>query len=261
MNSGPIRKTAIAARAAAVLAAVFLTCPGWAQTTSPTPAQDAATPPNSTVQAQSNSQAQRQDNTLAVGRVIYAELAQTIDVKKVKVGEPILAKATLAVLSHGKILIADGARISGHITQAKARSKKDPESLLGIVFDRAELPDGKELPLALTVQAVGIGSLSRSPGGLDDDGPLTGPPGFPDLSARHSNPGESSQLKPKVMTSPALDLGSKGVVGLDGLDLTEATDPAQGSLVKSTTKDVKLANRYELVLRVIPAKREKVSLK
>ena len=251
----------MAACMAAAFAAIFPPNSCRAQTASATPAQNAATSPNGAAQAPPNPQDRPPANTLAVGRVIYAELAQTIDVRKVKVGEPIFARATLAVLSRGKVLIADGAKISGRVTEAKARSKKDPESVLGIAFDRAELPDGKELSLALTVQAVGIGSLSRSPGGLDDEGPLTGPPGFPDLSARHSNPNDTSQPKPKVMTSPALDLGSKGAVGLDGLDLTEATDPEQGSLMKSTSKDVKLGNRYELILRVIPAKPEKVSAK
>lgn len=255
----------MAACVAAAFVATFLPGSCRAQTASATPAQNAATSANSATQAspepEYQPQAERQENTLAVGRVIYAELAQTIDVRKVKVGEPIFARATLAVLSRGKVLIADGAKISGRVTEAKARSKKDPESVLGIAFNRAELPDGKELPLALTVQAVGIGSLSRSPGGLDDEGPLTGPPGFPDLSARHSNPNDTLQPKPKAMTSPALDLGSKGAVGLDGLDLTEATDPEQGSLMKSTSKDVKLGNRYELILRVIPAKPEKVSAK
>jgi hypothetical protein len=113
------------------------------------------------------------------------------------------------------------------------------------------------------VQAVGIGSLERTnhlPG--EDPGALTVAPGFPDLSTPRATGSESSaSAVPKAETSPALDLGSKGMVGLKGLELTEGTDPTKGSLVESTTKDVKLGNRYELVLRVIAPKPEQTPKK
>lgn len=197
----------------------------------------------------------KQPGTLAVGRVIYAQLTQTIDVKKVKVGKPVFAKTTLAVLSGGKVLIEDGARITGHVTRVQERSEKNPESVLGIVFDRVELPDGKELPLNFTVQAVGVGSLTASPKEFSDSLPVPMAPGFPDLSAQSS--GGSSRRRsdlPKAVTGPALDLGSKGIVGLKGLELTEGTDETHGSLVKSKTKNVKLDKYWQMVLRVIAPK-------
>jgi len=199
--------------------------------------------------------ASEQPGTLPVGRVIYAQLTQTIDVKKVKVGKPIFAKTTLAALSGGKVLIADGARITGHVTQAQARSEKNPESVLGIVFDRVELPDGKELPLSLTVQAVGVRSLTAAVKEFSESPPFPGAPGFPDLSTQSSS-GSSTRHSdlPKAEAGPALDLGSKGIVGLKGLELTEGTDETHGSLVKSTTKDVKLDHYWQLVLRVIAPK-------
>ena len=197
----------------------------------------------------------KRPGTLAVGRVIYAQLTQTIDVKKVKVGAPVFAKTTLAVLSGGKVLIENGARITGHVTRVQERSEKNPESELGIVFDRVELPDGKELPLNLTVQAVGVGSLTASPKEFSDSLPFPMAPGFPDLSTQSSGaPSRRHSDLPKAETGPALDLGSKGMVGLKGLELTEGTDDTHGSLVKSKTKNVKLDNYWQMVLRVIAPK-------
>jgi biotin carboxyl carrier protein len=200
--------------------------------------------------------------SLAVGRVIYAELARTIEASKAKVGKPIEAKVTLAVLSHGKVLIANGAEISGHVTEVKRRSDKNPESVLGIVFNRAKLKNGGELPLALTVQAVGIGGFAsgRMAGGLgaQTDGEysataaLPAPPAVRGYGTPSGVSGASPDL-PEAAREPALDVGSKGVVGLSDLKLEEGDGPQQGSLIISTTKDVKLDSGDELVLRVIAA--------
>jgi hypothetical protein len=196
------------------------------------------------------------DKTLAVGRVIYATLAQTIDAKKAKAGEAICAKVSLAVLSHGEVLIADGAKVTGHVTEAIGYSKKDSQSSLGIVFDKAQLPDGTELPLALTVQAVGIGGLeTKRSVHLDPETGNAGISGPPLMLGQGARPGRGAEDDlPEVLTQPALDMGSKGTVGLPGLDLTEGTDEKKGSLVTSTRKDVKLDNGDELVLRVIASK-------
>jgi hypothetical protein len=205
--------------------------------------------------------------SLAVGRVIYAELARTIEARKAKVGKRIEAKVTLAVLWHGKVLIANGAKISGHVTEVKRRSGKSPESVLGIVFDRAELKDGGELSLVLTVQAVGVGGFDTgrlttgADVGMDDQySAVAASPMPPGLSPRSSSPVSAAPSDlPQAAREPALDVGSKGVVGLSGLKLQEGTDPRKGSLVTSTSKDVKLDGGDELVLRVIAAKPESVA--
>jgi hypothetical protein len=196
---------------------------------------------------------------LSVGRVIYAELTQTIEARKAKIGEPIAAKVTLAVLSRGEVLIADGAKISGHVTEAKRRSKKNPESVLGIVFDRAELKEGGELRLALTVQAVGIGGFSTGSMAsaiTDPDShysPAAALPGVSGHGAGSAITPAAAEL-PEAARQPALDLGSKGVIGLSDLQLEEGTETTKGSLVTSTSKNVKLDHGDELVLRVIASK-------
>lgn len=189
---------------------------------------------------------------MTVGRVIYAELTQTIDVRKVKLGDPIFARTTLAVLSHGKVLIAEGARITGHVTEATTRSKEDSKSVLGIVFDSAETADGKELPLETTVQAIGIGELRATPVmHASDQNTYSTVPGPFSIEQPRSGERDRDDELPKAETSPALDIGSKGVIGVKAMELTEAKDAAHGSLVTSLEKNVKLDNRWQVVLRVI----------
>lgn len=184
--------------------------------------------------------------------MIYAELMQNIDVRRVKPGDSIVARTTLAVLAHGKVLIAEGARITGHVTEAKARSNDDAESVLGIVFDRAETVDGSELPLDTTVQAIGIGELrAASDMKVADEARYSAAPGPFSTENEQPGPRDRERELPKAETSPALDIGSKGVIGLKAMELIEGKDTTHGSLVTSLVKNVKLDNRWQLVLRVI----------
>ena len=50
----------------------------------------------------------------------------------------------------------------GHVTQAKARSKDQSESDLGIVFDKAVLKNGQEVPMNATIQAMAAAQNSAS---------------------------------------------------------------------------------------------------
>jgi hypothetical protein len=219
-------------------------------------------------------------NELAVGTAICAVLTQTVDAKKAKAGEAVSARTTLAVLSHGRVLIANGAKISGRVTKAKARSGGNPESELRVVFDRATLKDGSEMRLALTVQAIGYGGLPQStstdPEASNPFGPISNPQlsGTGTTPMRHSGVPQPQPLpRPQPMETPdldragtsggnpVLDVGSKGAVGLPGLVLTEGLDTNQGSAVKSTIKNVRLENGSQLILRVIADKAEGASQK
>jgi len=200
---------------------------------------------------------------LAPGTTICAVLEKTVDAKKAKAGDAIVAKTTMAVLSHGKVAIASGARIVGHVTSVKAHSKNQAKSQLGMAFDRVVLKGGGEIPLQLTLQAIGYGGLPPAQedetagsysqaaaaasqvasGGSRRSGfppPRPEPADTPTAAA----PGTAPR-------NPALDGGSKGVVGINGLTLTEGTDAARGSTVEATKKNVKIERGSQLILRVI----------
>ncbi len=107
------------------------------------------------------------DAALASGSAFNAALSSPIDSKKCKPGDPVNAKTTEAAKSDGKTVIPKGSKLVGHVTQASARSKGESESALGIVFDKAILKNGQEIPLNVTIQALASAENSASVAGTD----------------------------------------------------------------------------------------------
>jgi hypothetical protein len=108
--------------------------------------------------------------SLASGTAFNAALSSPIDSKKCKPGDPVGARTTEAAKSDGKTVIPKGSKLVGHVTQASARAKGESESSLGIVFDRAILKNGQEVPLNnVTIQAIASAQSSASAAGADMD--------------------------------------------------------------------------------------------
>lgn len=78
------------------------------------------------------------------GTIIYLELSKTVDAKKAKPGDEVRGTLLSDVLSHGKIVLRQDAKLLGHITEVQAFSKDKPESRLGVAFDRALGKGGHE---------------------------------------------------------------------------------------------------------------------
>ncbi|MGA8553730.1 MAG: hypothetical protein WB630_04860 [Candidatus Acidiferrales bacterium] len=204
---------------------------------------------------------------LAAGTTICVALANSIDAKKAKPGDAITARVTLPVLSHGKVIIPNDAKITGHVTLAKTRSRDSNESQIGLLFDRAVLKDGSELPLSLTVQAIGrtVPSAAEIANQQPYNPNVATTPGIPGAAAStRRQPGLPPPPQPADPPQPArpdadsqsaqrpiLDTSSHGVIGLPDLTLTESSDAASGSMVMSSKKNVKLDGGTEIILRVI----------
>src|SRR6266404_4506120 len=109
-----------------------------------TQAQASGNASASTTASAQNGQA---NGSLATGTAFNAALSSPIDSKKCKPGDPVNAHSTEAVKSEGKTVIPKGSRLVGHVTQASARANGESESSLGIVFNKAILKDGQEIPL------------------------------------------------------------------------------------------------------------------
>jgi hypothetical protein len=107
--------------------------------------------------------------SLASGTAFNAALSSPVDSKKCKPGDPVTAHTTEAVKSDGKTVIPRGAKVVGHVTQASARAKGESESALGIVFDKAILKNGEEIPLHVAIQALASAQSSTSVAGADLD--------------------------------------------------------------------------------------------
>lgn len=106
---------------------------------------------------------------LASGTTFNAALSSSLDSKKCKPGDAVAARTIEAVKSERKTVIPKGAKLLGHVTQASARAKGESESALGIVFDKAILKNGEEVPLNVGIQALASAQSSASMAGPDMD--------------------------------------------------------------------------------------------
>lgn len=131
--------------------------------------QGAQASSNSAAAASGSTNAGTNSAALAGGSTVNAELSAPLDSKKCKQGDPVKARTTEPVKSGGKTIIPRGSRLEGHVTRASSRAKGDSESAIGIVFDRAILKKGEEVPLNAEIRAIASAQDSASTAGSDFD--------------------------------------------------------------------------------------------
>ena len=232
-----------------------------------------------------SAQAGHHSAALSTGTSVNASLSQPVDAKKNKAGDQVTAKTTEAVKSEGQVVIPRGTKLIGHVTQCKARSKEEKESALGILFDKAILKNGEEIPLNVTIQALAAGQTA---GSIAADDFATGAGGGAVGSAGATGGGALGGVRSTAgaatgaVTNTAANVGgvaggaanstvnaagaargavgglnaagqltsnSQGVFGLNGLNLTSAASGStQGSLITSTSRNVHLDSGTQLLL-------------
>jgi hypothetical protein len=85
---------------------------------------------------------------------IHAVLEKIIHPKKVQVGDAVSARLTeLTKLKDGTEL-PKGTHVLGKVTEIKMKADKEGPSKLGLLFDKAQLKDGKEVPLTMALVSV-----------------------------------------------------------------------------------------------------------
>ncbi|HEV8383489.1 MAG TPA: hypothetical protein VGQ11_01365 [Candidatus Acidoferrales bacterium] len=169
-----------------------------------------------------SAQASSGENSLDLGSgsTLEATLTKALDVRKNKVGDEVVAKVTRDVKSDGKVVLAKGSKLLGHVTEAKARGKGESESALGIAFDRAVTKDGQEHPVNVAVQAIAAAESAAS-AAVDDTSLMTA------SNARGVAAGSAT-------AAPSRPAGSSGggVLGGVGSTVSGATNTV-GSVVGS----------------------------
>src|SRR5712691_2636445 len=117
---------------------------------------------NASASTSASAQNGQASGSLATGSAFNAALSSPIDSKKCKPGDAVTAHSTEAAKSEGKTVIPKGSKLVGHVTQASARAKGESESSLGIVFDKAILKNGQEMPLNVGIQAIASAESAAS---------------------------------------------------------------------------------------------------
>jgi hypothetical protein len=230
--------------------------------------------------AQTTAPADANSAAPSIRTIVNASLHAPIDSKKAKAGDPVTAYTTEATKPAGGIALPKGTKVLGHITQSTSRAKGETQSSLGILFDKAVLKNGEEVPMHITIQA--IGSLGDNQGAASPPDEVSSVnPGAPGPgSGRASGSGASdrgagapgSATTTQIDTplrldtepigaaqslsrvgggpgTPQLARDSKGVVGLKGLSL-DAANSTTGSMITATGKSVHLDGGTLILLMV-----------
>ena len=261
-----------------------------AQASSSASASSSVQAGTSGAQASTNSEASAQAGhssvSISQGTALNATLSQPVDARKNKSGDAVTARTTESVKSAGKVVIPKGTKLVGHLTEVKARAKDESESAIGIVFDRAILKNGQEIPLNVTIQALAAAQTAASSSATADD--LATGIGGGATSKTRANGGalggvtSATGSTAGAVTNTAANVGgvaggavnstvnttaasrgaigglnsagqltsnSQGAFGLNGLNLSlAASSSTQGSLITSTSRNVHLDGGTQLLL-------------
>ncbi len=220
---------------------------------------------------------------LSSGATLQAELTKSVDAKKAKSGDEVTARLTQDVKSNGKVVLRKGSKLVGHVTEAQAKDKQNAESKLGIVFDKAMVKGGQDVAFNGVIQALAppaqgalsvagdesgpIEGGSRGNGGMGGvrttGGPLGGAVGATTSTAGSAVGGVANTAGSATNSTVGAVGGvngavngtfndtTRGVVGMPGLALsTAAAGSAQGSVISSASRNVKLDSGTQMLLQV-----------
>jgi hypothetical protein len=163
---------------------------------------------------------------LESGTRLTGELQNTIDVRKARVGDQVVLKTTQAVKSGGRVVVAKGAKLIGHVTEVTQKTKSDSQSRVGILFDRLER-GSLALPISATITSITSSSTNARLSDEDMFGTSASSSARSSSSARASSGGNSGLLSGTggVINSTTSTVG----------DVVGSTTSAVGSTVNSTT--------------------------
>lgn len=157
---------------------------------------------------------------LQSGTRLAAQLQNTLDVRKAKVGDEVILRTTQAIKSHGRTVVPKGARLVGHVIEVAQRVNGNGTSRIGLLFDRLER-GALAMPISATITSITSTTTQASAG---NDEVFASSSSSSSTQARSSNPGLVGAAG-GLLGSTTSTVGS--VVG--------NTTSAVGSTVNSTT--------------------------
>jgi len=203
---------------------------------------------------------------IAPGSVIPVSLTKTIDAKKAKTGDEIVATVTQDMkTTNGTVLVPKDTKVMGHVTEAQPRNKEQKESQVGIAFDHAVMKDGSAMQMPMSIQAIiGEQNDQNNGGGVSSAASPSSGASAPVNSSRPGMGGSApaptpsaggndmpSDSTPNKNSRPPITAQTQGVVGISDLTLTPSTGNAsEGSVVSSDKNTVKLESGTLILLRV-----------
>ena len=256
-----------------------LTC-GVALAQSASPSSNSGTPqPQAQTSAPQTSQSAmpaQHPTRIAPGSVIPVQLTKTVDAKKAKTGDEVVAKVTMDMKTQsGDVLVPKDTKVIGHVTEAQKREKDQKQSELGLAFDHAVTKDGNTMQMPMSIQAVigqqqqnqenqqseantpagkeqaaGVPSGAAPTGATGGKSSGTTPPA-PSPSASGSGAGaDTGDNQAANGGRPPITAQTQGVIGISNLTLAPASNGTQGTVMTSDKNNVKLESGTMLLLKV-----------
>ena len=210
---------------------------------------------------------------IAPGSVIPVQLSKTVDAKKAKTGDEVVATVTQDLKTNsGEVVVPKDTKMIGHVTEAQARNKEQKQSEIGIAFDHAVVK-GDQMQLPMSIQAV-IAPPSSSPSAAAPEGPSPSAAGgssgsSPTTGSRTTGTGSGTgtgttpapqQNYPSGGASdpasqgearPPITGNTQGVIGISDVKLDSGSQNSQqGSVLTSEKNNVKIEKGTLLLLRV-----------
>lgn len=208
---------------------------------------------------------------IAPGSVIPVQLTKSVDAKKAKTGDEVVAKVTQDMKTQtGEVLVPKDTKVTGHVTEAQARNKEEKQSELAIAFDHANVK-GQDVQLPMSIQAVIApqNNASSAPGGNDAGAAASAGGGSPSPSANPGRAGMGGSQQPQAPSAaplpqstpsnsgksgegayPPINAQTQGVIGVPKVTLSPAQGGTQGPVMSSEKSNVKLESGTMLLLKV-----------
>ncbi len=188
---------------------------------------------------------------------IHAVLEKIVHPKRVKVGDKVLARVTEPTKLTDGTELAKGIYIAGKVTEIKLKADKEGPSKLGLLFDKAQLKDGKEVALKMALVSV---APRWEPGGVDPVAAenaassagriaqLNGTTGLPAGSAGSDTLGKG--LGVRGATPVSFQAMHPGVCYLQDVTIASYSIGEPGTILQSTKNTVYLDSGSRLLLLV-----------
>jgi hypothetical protein len=100
--------------------------------------------------------ATNQIGMLESGTMLVGELQNVLDSKNAKVGLPVILKTSSSVSQNGKVVIPEGVKLFGHVTEVQLSSGNTSQTKIGLVFDRLQ-KGNQSMPISAEVTSIGRG--------------------------------------------------------------------------------------------------------
>lgn len=172
---------------------------------------------------------------------VSAELTKRLDSKKAKVGDQVEAKTTDEAKLPDGTDIPKGTKLKGNVIDVKAKSKEQNDSHMVISLNRAELKDGKEVPIRAAVTSMTAPAPTTSMDMPAGGGAMSGPVG-----GGAAAPGGATGASPSGSAAPMPSQPTMATSGTEAASTSSQSTP--GPMLKSATDRVPVGNKPKVML-------------